>query len=44
MTLQQDKLLAGFFDLMKNKGWIYRLSKDAHRLPGHLSGAEMAGA
>lgn len=38
MTLSQDKLLGDFFELMREKNWIYRLPVNAHRTPGHAGG------
>lgn len=29
-TLQRDRLLAEFFDLMVEKGWVYRLEAGSH--------------
>lgn len=33
-TLQSDRLLSGFFDLMDEKGWVVRLPPGAHEMHG----------
>ncbi|KAL1411310.1 DNA replication endonuclease-helicase Dna2 [Vanrija albida] len=33
-TLQSDRLLGGFFDLMDEKGWVVRLPPGAHEMHG----------
>lgn len=34
-TLGKDKLMADFFDLMKDKKWIYTLKAGVHKMAGH---------